>query len=599
MRTPLRPGRRFTSASIVVLALLGLTSLFAADGPTATEAAPLFSDALRPTDIDPTEPVVKLSELQVGGRVKLKHLEDDWLYTHVGTLEILSNADPSLTRESIQKLQQLEQAMALFFPQLRSRPRLPLTLVFCGNRSRFESFRHRGKTPAEGQVASLFVHDADRAVIVVDLEFYPLNRQRRLYRIYSHYILSQLGRPIPASLAEGLARVFSLSEIDGDQLTLPMLRPGGLRLDYSIDVPGALLPPSFSTDDGRIHITATRDELWASLGEKPLIPLSQLFSTGYDSPDFLNPINNPFAIQSMAFVHMCLFGRTQEFKAGFLNFLERSAREPVTETLFQECFGISHATMEGRLARYINAFTFSAAVSPDEYLPDDMPAMLQNGIAAAIREKKRLPTPEKGGPDILPAKYVLSSAKIPRAATTPSLELTKASYASIARIKADALMMAGHHDEAREELLSAVMRKHADARVFASFGFLARATNEPGVSLHYLRKAALAAVDLPGPYLYLAQEKLAAARSASPTGVSSNEADAAATLRLLYAARRFSPRPRLELYEALAETWTSFTLAPTQADLDVLAENLAYLGNTQLTATVARLAEKHSRPANP
>ncbi len=134
---------RYTTVIAAAQALLFACTLSCAI--SAEERSPF--DTLKSEDIGPTGPVVQLSELQVDGRVKLKRLEDDWLSARVGQLEILSNADPALTRESIEKLQQLDHALTLIFPQLRSRPRQPLTIVLCGDRRRFESFRHLGPPP--------------------------------------------------------------------------------------------------------------------------------------------------------------------------------------------------------------------------------------------------------------------------------------------------------------------------------------------------------------------------------------------------------------------------------------------------------------------
>jgi len=50
--------------------------------------------------------------------------------------------------------------------------------------------------------------------------------------------------------------------------------------------------------------------------------------------------------QAYEFVHLCLYGMGKRYQKPFLQFVSRAGREPVTEAMFQECFGMSYRKME-------------------------------------------------------------------------------------------------------------------------------------------------------------------------------------------------------------------------------------------------------------
>jgi hypothetical protein len=60
--------------------------------------------------------------------------------------------------------------------------------------------------------------------------------------------------------------------------------------------------------------------------------------------------------QSTLFMHMCLFGSTPPFRKlrePFMIFINRLENEPLTETLFRECFGMDYVSMQNLLRAYM------------------------------------------------------------------------------------------------------------------------------------------------------------------------------------------------------------------------------------------------------
>lgn len=85
--------------------------------------------------------------------------------------------------------------------------------------------------------------------------------------------------------------------------------------------------------------------------EPALMPLASFFA--HPAPD------DPKALwtsQAALFVRWGLFAKRvdgQDYRAAFLRFADEASRSPVTESLFQDCFGLSYAEAESRLSEYL------------------------------------------------------------------------------------------------------------------------------------------------------------------------------------------------------------------------------------------------------
>ncbi len=500
--------------------------------------------------------VVRLPEFHVVQRLKLRPLEDDWLYGRIGEFEILSNASEKATRRWAESLARFEQVFAWMMPRFGVAGRRPVELVLCGRRNAFDQFRPASAYSSYRDSVSFYAMDADQAVIVEDLEDktvwirethgigradnrpyanplaappatqdpagraeVPVDSEQALRREYVHLVLSQLRPRAPAWFAEGMAQLFSTVEVAPKAIRFAHL-PGEFVTIYravpntTIAVPAATEPVS---------------ELSLFFEKRRLLPLPDLFAVGYDSPAYLDPIGSTFAMESFAFVHLCLFGEKQRYVRPFLEFVEQAGRQPVTDAMFERCFGMNFAQMGRILRGYLRGGSYQEAVAPNPGFPP-----------------------------------------------VPAVSLRKATYAEIARIKGDAMRLARRYDDADEELLSAVVRGQADAQVYASLGLLERAERNPDAMWRLCDRAVKDGASLPGPYLYLARYRLdQALATAGPEG-RLGTADTASLLTLLMAARERALKPRPEIYRTIAEVWSHAAAAPTAADLTVLDEGVAH-----------------------
>jgi hypothetical protein len=219
--------------------------------------------------------------------------------------------------------------------------------------------------------------------------------------------------------------------------------------------------------------------------------------------------------------------------------LPRAGREPVTEKLFKEVFGFGYGEMELRLRGHVD------------------------GVS-----------------------YASTAVKLPHPLETPVLDLREATDAEIGRIKGDTLRLAGRMAPARTELLSPYQRGQSDPRLLASIGLLDRAENNTPIAVKYLGLATTAKVPMPGPYVYLAEIRLA--EFTVPGAAPLNPAQAGELLRLLGAAGAMNP-PRADVYRVLAEVWLHTDVPPRPENLVVLNDAVrAFPRDTQLVYAAAR-----------
>jgi hypothetical protein len=260
--------------------------------------------------------------------------------------------------------------------------------------------------------------------------------------------------------------------------------------------------------------------------KRALLPMSKLFSITYDSPEYIQAVGSTFPSQSLAFVHMCMYGYNQKYQRPFLKFVMRSTREKPTEAMFREIFGMSTETMAIEMRGYVEGGHYKYVT----YKTDGLPSM-------------------------------------------PALELRPATDAEMGRIKGDALRLANRLDDARLELLSPVLRGESDPRLLASIAELELKQNNLVPARKYFESAAKAEVDLPGPYVHLAQLRYDEALKAAGADGKFTPAQVASVLTPLFTARKLAPR-RGDLYTLIADTWEHSATPPSAQNLQVLDEGV-------------------------
>lgn len=472
---------------------------------------------------------------------------EPWRYAQLGEFEILSNAADAATTRYAEKLFRFQAVFRELFPAAKAQPPLPLTIILCGAGDKFAALAPAGHRAGPSTAsASTLGADADQAVIVIDLQAQDLdlpqpgqvgavipgvdptaesanipggadaaatgtgtgvavNHERLLLRSYVLSSLARLSPRPPAWFAEGIAQLYSRIEIDAE----------GYRFAAFDDILGGFFQ------------------------QRQIIPLQQLFAAGYGSPETLQTINGTWPAQSLAFVHLCLFGEKGRYRKELFEFVARLQSEPPSEKLFREVFRQSYGSMMTNLRSYVDA-----------------------------------------------GRYAGAEAQPVAAITVPPLALRDATDAEVGRIKGDALRLAGRTADAHRELAAPLQRKHTDARLFAALGFLARDENDAAAARRHFEAATAAHVALSGPYLHLARARLA--ELSAPGAAPLADAQVAAVLKLLVAARA-QPPLRAEVYRTVAEVWLRSATAPKPDYLLVLNEGVRkFPGDADLVEATAR-----------
>lgn len=497
-------------------------------------------------------PVVELPKFVVTDSRELPQPES-WRYATVPGFEILTNASDKATRRLMSDFDMFRQALSYVWP-VPDRPGRSATLIICGKGGKFDRFVPKGDAGPEVARATLLLRRGERSSIVIDFQATTLNvlnvdggndaatgtdsgmiqieHDKQLYREYVHYLLSRSEPRLPAWFEEGLAQIIMKMRFDRRSIEFARLEEAntisaqaaqvmelnamlGADGDTSIQLPGA---PAEDTDFN------------AALRRRRLVPLDKFFAVKHDAPEALNPLgNNIWAKQAYAFVHMGLYGFRGKYQKKFTTFLQRAAKEPVTEAMFKECWGMSYKDMLMELRGY--------ADSP-------------------VYESKLL------------------TAKTDVLVPAPALDLREATPSEVGRIKGEALLMAGHKSAAKAELIAPYIRGERDPNLLGELGLFEKAEGEEARARQFLEAAVAGKASRADTYLELARYRYAdaLAKPGAEGGRLSAEQTTAITA-LLYPARRQPPH-LAGLYDLLGDTWARSAVTPSKEDVGALVDGV-------------------------
>jgi hypothetical protein len=488
-----------------------------------------------------------------------------WRYARIGSFEVLSNASDRATRNLLADFAKFTQAIALVWPA-PIKPLAASTLILCGKGGKFDAFPPAGTVNADTIVPSVFLRNREQIAIIVDVESdrvaidptnltvvgagsteYEVDHYKQLYREYIRYLLSQSQVRPPIWLEEGLAQI--IMDIDLTDTSLIYGKIDSLR--------GAVSGGESADSDGT-DPTANTD---AVVGEQPfnvvlqhrkLIPLDQFFALTAADPATRNPLGNNFwAKQAYLFVHFCMFGEDQRYQTALSTFVSRLAREPLSESLFKECFKTDYAGMNKELRGYL----------------------------LHTRHKYQKYALQKG--DSLTAK---------------SIVLRDATPAEVALIKGDALRLGGHSDTALAAYRSGYLRGAREPALLAGMGATEVALNHPEHARELLEAAVKAGATRPSAYVELARLRLAEATAKPAANGRLSSAQLSTVLTPLFEARKLPPALP-ETYELIAAAWSQSAVAPTPDNLAVLDEGIrAFPRDSALLYTAAQLYQQAGAP---
>ncbi len=250
-------------------------------------------------------------------------------------------------------------------------------------------------------------------------------------------------------------------------------------------------------------------------------------------------------------------------KAAFLRFVERAAREGVSEPLFRECLGLDYAAAHAQLTAYLPGAVRRPIVFKPEKLAKLPPYTLRPATDGQIARIK-------GDWERLQIAYV------------------KVIYPELAP---------KYLEQARRTLRRAYDRDDRDPRLLAALGLCESDAGNAAAAREFLESAAAIGPIRPRANYELARLRFAAARAQpeQPDGrLSVNET--ASVLQPLFAARADRP-PLPEVYELIGEVWAESAASPRRAHLAVLDEGVRLF--PRRTALVLRTAELHLRHGFP
>lgn len=514
----------------------------------ALASAVLAAGALAQNPPPANDRVVELPEFTVTDSPVLPDPES-WTYAQITGFEVLSSASDRETRRLLRDFEVFRQALSLAWP-VPQRQSGPAILILCGGaRDRFTPFIPPGGAPSGTGTASLFLRNREQVAIVVNLvntmnlldaqaiaeagpstsipEF-EVDAYKQLYREYVHFLLNQGESRPPPWLAEGVAQIVMDMEFTPKWVTFGEInsRGAGVSATAASGIDVAAEGEDAGGETAASNVTVPDQQFNVALARRALLPLDQMFAVTADSPEARNPLgNNRWAKQCYAFVHFCLYGDGKRWQKPFAQFLQRTAATSPTEQIFRECFGMTHREMLVRLRGYIG-FT------NHEY-----------------------------------QRFVLKGGET---FTAPPPELSSANEAQIARLKGDALRLAGHREAAHIAYRAAYIRGEREPRLLAALGTEEVAAGRADRGRKLLEAAARSGFDRPSAYAELARLRLAEA-SAAPAGRDGtlSPAQVSAVMEPLISAQRRQP-PLPDTYALAASTWLAAEVTPPREQLRAL-----------------------------
>jgi hypothetical protein len=481
---------------------------------------------------------IELPKLTVTDKAGLAEIES-WRYGRITGFEVLSNASDTEAKRLLVDFEKFQRAVRLIWPA-PLKPVAAATIILCGRQNKFDAFQPAGAATEGAVVPSLFLRNREQVAIIVDLQAdqvtvsdplalqntgaasveYQVDYYRQLYREYVHYLLSQGEVRPPAWLEEGLAQI--IMDID---LTDRSLVYGKIDT-FRGDATGGS-PLDADENDATVASAVVGEQPFnVVLQHSPFIPFGQFLAATQASPEARSPLGNTlWAKQAYAFVHFCLFGEDLRHRDGLIAFVGRLAKEPLSETVFRDCFKIGYKDMEKQLRAYLR-------YTKHKYQKYDLQAT------------DRL--------------------------TAASVELGDATPEQIGLVKGDALRLAGHREAALTEYYNAYQRGSRESSLLAGLGAV---EVSPTLARKFTDEAVKAGAKRPSPYVAQARMRLAEFKADPGPDGKLTSVQLSAVLTPLFKAREVPP-PLPETYETIAECWELSAVPPKTVHLGVLDEGV-------------------------
>lgn len=481
------------------------------------------------------EAPVELPKFEVTDSRILPPMEK-WRYTSIPGFEVLSSVSARETTRFVKDFFMLQAGLDAIMPGFATPDvAVPTSLVLTGRGKDFDRFLAPGNEEERYRSNGIFLSDSERSVIVVDFALSELllddntteeaDPYRGFYQGYFYYLINrQTGSKAPSWFKEGLVQLFSQIDVNKKWINFAQIGDGfgGER----------------SGDFNR------------KLAQRALIPFDQFFA---DEPATNRDV---WKAQSYAFVHMCLYGRGQQYQKGFVKFITRLGNETASETIFKECFGKTYKQMGLELRGYVEFTDYKS-------------------MQFKAKKGQALPDP-------------------------PPFTLRDASDSEVGRIVGTALRMASHGEEAHNMLIAPYVRGERDPQLLAALGLDERQAGHDDRARLFLEAAAKAKAERPRAYFELAQLRLNEVKGKPAAGQKLSAAQVATVLEPLLIARKQRP-PMAVVYGLIAETWNSSAVPPTKEEFNVVLEGVQTFPRSTglvLQATILAVTQNFTKEAD-
>lgn len=515
-----------------------------ASGFAALASLVLTLPAVLAQETPPPGQIVELPKFVVTDSRELPPPES-WKYATMPGFEILTNASDKATQRLVKDFDEFRQALSIVWP-IEQQISQTTSLILSGKGAKFDAFTPKGPGALDTTTASLFLKEGNKTAILIDLQATTLNvlnvdgiddaatgtdsgllqvdHDRALYREYVRYLLSKSNPRMPAWFEEGISQIIMRMQIHSRRyIELGRVEPANtISASAAMTQQMNALAAADDPDAPQLPGAPAEDKDFpAALMRRRLIDMEKMFSVAHGSPEATNTLgNNIWAKQSYAFVHMCLYGEKGKFQKPFAQFLQRIAREPVTEAMFKECFKMTYKQM----------------------------LMQIRGYAESTYSEIKIYQSKKGGEDLIIAPKPLA--------------LREATQSEIGRIKGEALVLAGHREKAKTELSAPYVRGERDPELLAALGLYEKQSGKDADARKFLEAAWTGKTTRPDALLELARFRYADAL-AKPEGSEKmlSPAQVRSVVDLLLVARKQPPH-NVAIYDLMADTWARSAVRP-------------------------------------
>jgi hypothetical protein len=427
--------------------------------------ANMLSSASTPPDGAVSDEVTEMPRFVVES-TRILPLPEHWRYATMPGFEILSNASDGNTTRFLKDFQMLRSAIDIVWPganQSASNGRS--TIILCGKGNSLNEFIPEKRKDDERFTSSVFLQDADQSVIAVDLRAGELKMEnneavivtdpyRIFYEEYFRFLIRRgMGTKPPVWLEEGLVSIFSSIEFTNNCVEIG-------KIDNTVPTTTALTSGDDETTANTLA-TGSSQEFTQVLSKRAIIPFGKFFTQ--EKPSGMEGVT--WKAQAYGFAHMCMYGNGKRYQKAFLAFATRACHEPISESLFKECFGQNFDDMALELRSYIE---FTA----HEYI--------------RMKGKQRGEIIPKPGPVVL----------------------REATDSESGRLKGNALRMAGRLVEAENTLIAPYVRGERDPRLLAALGMNELSAKRLPRARKFLEAAFLGKVSDARPNVELARMRL-------------------------------------------------------------------------------------------